>query len=173
MGKRGNGEEDQNVRLMFYGFPFRLFPFDPFRPFLFPFPLTQLDMRIPTSDEPFFELLGLQAEEATTDFARMRLPFTTDLQQARGLVHGGAIASLIDSAGVLAIKATLPDAIGGSTVSMTVNYLAPARQIDLIAEARIIRRGRSIVFLDVDVIAPDGERVAKGQLTYKVTYKKE
>jgi len=35
------------------------------------------------------------------------------------------------------------------------------------------RRGRSIVFLDVDVLAPDGERVAKGQLTYKVTYKKE
>jgi uncharacterized protein (TIGR00369 family) len=130
-------------------------------------------MGIPTSDEPFFELLGLQAEEATTDFARMRLPFTTDLQQARGLVHGGAIASLIDSAGVLAIKATLPEAVGGSTVSMTVNYLAPARQIDLIAEARIIRRGRSIVFLDVDVFAPDGERIAKGQLTYKVVYKKE
>ena len=73
----------------------------------------------------------------------------------------------------MAIKATFPDAIGGATVSMTVNYLAPARQIDLVAEALIIRRGRSIVFLDVDVLAADGERVAKGQLTYKVTYKKE
>jgi uncharacterized protein (TIGR00369 family) len=83
------------------------------------------------------------------------------------------IASLIDSVGVLAIKATLPEATGGSTVSMTVNYLAPARQIDLVAEARIIRRGRSLVFLDVDVVAPDGERIAKGQLTYKVVYQKE
>ncbi len=130
-------------------------------------------MSITTTNDSFSDLLGLQAEEATTDFSRMRLPFTTDLQQARGLVHGGAIASLIDSVGVLAIKATLPEAIGGSTVSMTVNYLAPARQIDLIAEAHIIRRGRSIVFLDVDVFAPDGERIAKGQLTYKVVYKKE
>jgi uncharacterized protein (TIGR00369 family) len=130
-------------------------------------------MSTPTANEPFFELLGLQPEEVRPDFGCMRLPFKADLQQARGLVHGGAIASLIDSAGVLAIKATFPDAIGGATVSMTVNYLAPARQIDLVAEARIIRRGRSIVFLDVDVLAPDGERVAKGQLTYKVTYKKE
>ena len=125
-----------------------------------------------TTNEPFSDLLGLQSEEATTDFGRMRLPFRADLQQARGLVHGGAIASLIDSAGVLAIRATIPDVIGGSTVSMTVNYLAPAQQIDLIAEARIIRRGRSIVFLDVDVLAPNGERIAKGQLTYKVASKK-
>ena len=91
----------------------------------------------------------------------MRLPFKADLQQARGLVHGGAIASLIDSAAVLAIKAASTDIIGGATVSMTVNYLAPAQQIDLIAEARILRRGRSIVFLDVDVLAPDGERSGK------------
>ena len=130
-------------------------------------------MSVSPATEPFSELLGLQPEEVTTDYGRMRLPFKADLQQARGLVHGGAIASLIDSAGVLAIKATVPDAIGGATVSMTVNYLAPAQQIDLIAEARIIRRGRSLVFLDVDVLAPDGERVAKGQLTYKVMYKKE
>jgi len=88
-----------------------------------------------TANEPFFELLGLQPEKVRPDFGSMRLPFKADLQQARGLVHGGAIASLIDSAGVLAIKATFPDAIGGATVSMTVNYLAPARQIDLTAEA--------------------------------------
>ena len=129
-------------------------------------------MSISSTNEPFSDLLSLQPEETTTDFARMRLPFKADLQQARGLVHGGAIASLIDSAGVLAIRATIPDAIGGSTVSMTVNYLAPAQQIDLVAEAYIIRRGRSIVFLDVDVLAPNGERIAKGQLTYKIMYKK-
>jgi len=129
-------------------------------------------MNVSATDEPFFDLLGLQPEEATTDLGRMRLPFKADLQQARGLVHGGAIASLVDSAGVLAIKATMPEAIGGSTVSMTVNYLAPAQNIDLVAEARIIRRGRSLVFLDVDVFAPSGERIAKGQLTYKVVYKK-
>ncbi len=129
-------------------------------------------MTVAMTNEPFFELLGLQPEEVTPEFCRMRLPFKADLQQARGLVHGGAIASLIDSAAVLAIKAASTDIIGGATVSMTVNYLAPAQQIDLIAEARIIRRGRSIVFLDVDVLAPDGERVAKGQLMYKVVYKK-
>ena len=87
-------------------------------------------MTVAMTNEPFFELLGLQPEEVTPEFCRMRLPFKADLQQARGLVHGGAIASLIDSAAVLAIKAASTDIIGGATVSMTVNYLAPAQQID-------------------------------------------
>ncbi|MBM4256611.1 MAG: hypothetical protein FJ147_12040 [Deltaproteobacteria bacterium] len=50
-------------------------------------------MSASTTNEPFFALLGLQPEDATTDFGRMRLPFKADLQQARGLVHGGAIAA--------------------------------------------------------------------------------
>ena len=53
-----------------------------------------------TRPEPFFTLLGLQIEEVTPDCCRMRLPFRPELRTAAEVVHGGAIASLIDSAGV-------------------------------------------------------------------------
>ena len=83
-------------------------------------------------------------------------------------MHGGAIASLLDSAGVMAIKAEVESAVKGiPTITMTVNYLAPARGIDVLAEATIIRRGRSIVFADVKALSPSGELLATAQVVYK------
>jgi acyl-coenzyme A thioesterase PaaI-like protein len=52
---------------------------------------------------------------------------------------------------------------------MTVNYLAAAEGVDLTAEARIVRRGRSVVFVEVDVSSPDRELVARGTLVYKLS----
>ena len=127
-----------------------------------------------TGHEPFFELLGFQPQEVRPDFCRMRMPFRSELQQAGGLVHGGAIASLIDSAAVLAIKAgTDPSITLFPTITMTVNYLAPAREIDLIAKAYVIRRGRSIVFIEVDVVSSSDDAIAKGQVIYKLPSRKK
>jgi uncharacterized protein (TIGR00369 family) len=121
--------------------------------------------------EPFSVLLGLQIEEIGPDFCRVRLPFRPELRTAGEVVHGGAIATLIDTAGVVAVWSNVdPAATRGATASLTVNYLAAARHIDLLAEARVIRRGRSIVFVDIDVTSPGGERIAKGMVTYKLGY---
>jgi uncharacterized protein (TIGR00369 family) len=121
-----------------------------------------------TDPEPFFDLLGMRVEKVAPDFCRMRLPFRPELQQAGGLVHGGAIASLIDSAGVMAIKGGVDSEVNGvPTITMTVNYLAPARGTDVLAEARIIRRGRSIVFAEVKALSPSGEFLATAQVVYK------
>ena len=103
------------------------------------------------------------------DFCRLRLPFRSQLRTTGEVVHGGAIASLIDNAGVAAVWSNVPpDITRGATASMTVHYLAAAEAVDLIAEARVIRRGRSIVFVDIDVSAPSGERIARGSLVYKL-----
>jgi uncharacterized protein (TIGR00369 family) len=120
--------------------------------------------------EPFFALLGFAIDEVQPDFCRMRLPFRPALRTGGEMVHGGAIASLIDSAGVVAVWSNVPPEITrGATASMTVHYLAAAEGVDLVAEARIVRRGRSVVFVDVIVLAPDGEAVAKGTLVYKLS----
>jgi uncharacterized protein (TIGR00369 family) len=119
--------------------------------------------------EPFFTLLGLQIVAVRPDFCRMRLPFRSELRTAGEVVHGGVIASLIDSAGVVAVWSNVPpDITRGATASMTVHYLAAAEAVDLIAEARVIRRGRSIAFVDIEVCTPTGEQIAKGSLVYKL-----
>ena len=51
----------------------------------------------------FPNLLGIQVEELRRDYARLRMPWRPDLNQPQGLMHGGAIATLIDTAGVAPI----------------------------------------------------------------------
>ena len=128
-------------------------------------------MDSPLQAEPFFILMGLQIEVVTPDFCRMRLPFRPELRTAANVLHGGAIATLIDSAGVTAVWSNVdPLPSHGATINLLVNYLTAARAVDLIAEARVIRRGRSVVFADIDVTTPTGERIAKGSVTYKLGY---
>jgi acyl-coenzyme A thioesterase PaaI-like protein len=64
--------------------------------------------------------------------------------------------------------AEVPEQIRGTTVGLTITYLAPASGEDLEAEAAVIRRGRSLCFLDVDVRTVSGASVARGLVTYKL-----
>lgn len=125
------------------------------------------------ASEPYFPLLGYQIEEMSPDFCRLRLPFRPEFHQAGGVIHGGFIASLMDTAGVGAILSTMnQDTNGGGaggSINMTVNFLAAARGVDLTAEARVARRGRSIVFVEAKVATPAGELIAQGMITYKIS----
>jgi uncharacterized protein (TIGR00369 family) len=124
--------------------------------------------QLTTSSDSFLDLLGMRVEESAPDFCRMRLPFRPALLRNGGIMHGGAIASLLDTAGVMAIKAGMESEINGiPTITMTVNYLAPARETDVLAEARIIRRGRSLVFVEVKASSSSGELLATAQVVYK------
>jgi uncharacterized protein (TIGR00369 family) len=134
-------------------------------------PLTRAEIIrqfLPTS--PYVGHLGIQLTEMQPDMATLTLPFTDALITIGKTVHGGAIASLIDTAAMVAAwsDATATDSIRGSTVSLTVNYLAAAQSEDIKATARVLRRGRSLVYLDVEVYGASGNIVAKGLATYKL-----
>jgi uncharacterized protein (TIGR00369 family) len=111
----------------------------------------------------FPQHLGLVVEEIRQDYCRMRLVYRPELEQPAGVVHGGAIASLIDSVVVPAVGWDYDPETRFFTVGLAVQYLAPLIQEDAVAEGWIVRRGRSIVFCAAEV---DG--VARGQLTYMV-----
>ncbi len=119
---------------------------------------------------PFVGHLGIQLVEMQPDVATLRLPFTDSLITIGTTIHGGAIASLIDTAAMVA--AWSDDSVSenprGTTVSLTVTYLAPANSEDIQATARVLQRGRNIVFLDVDVQSVSGKSIARGLVTYKL-----
>lgn len=121
-------------------------------------------------DSPLAGHLGMTLEEVAEDRARLGLPFADHNVTIGDTVHGGAIVSLIDAAAAAAAWATdrLPDNLRGSTVSLTVNFLAGARGQSLRADARVLRRGSSICFLEVDVSTDAGTSVARGLVTYKM-----
>jgi uncharacterized protein (TIGR00369 family) len=123
---------------------------------------------LPTS--PYVAHLGMRLVSIQPGEAVLALPFSPELVTIGTIVHGGALASLIDTAAMVAAwsDAPVPDKIRGSTVNLTVTYLAPANKEDLQATARVLRRGKSLVYVDVDVQGASSGAVAKGLATYKI-----
>jgi uncharacterized protein (TIGR00369 family) len=120
-------------------------------------------------DRVFFPtLLGLQLEEVRVGYARMRLPYRPELDQPAGVVHGGAIATLIDTVVVPAIGGGYDTFPSMFTTDLHVGFLSAAVGVDLIAEGMVLRRGRSTVFCRAEVFLPDGTLAAVGSPTYQV-----
>jgi len=119
---------------------------------------------------PYVGHLGIQLTDMRPDEATLRLPFSDSLITIGTTVHGGAIASLIDTAAMVAAWSddSVPDSMRGTTVSLTVTYLAPAEHEDVQATARVLKRGRSLVYIDVDVQSVSRKSIARGLVTYKL-----
>lgn len=122
-----------------------------------------------TGDVTFAHLLGLTVEEVRHGYCRMRLPFRPDLKHAGGLVHGGAIASLLDSALVPAIGVTLPPGSSYSTIDLHVQFLDALVDEDAVAEGWIVRQSKRTVFGESEArAASTGRIVAKAITTFVV-----
>lgn len=121
-------------------------------------------------ESPLGRLLGLVADELRPDSVRVRLPYRPELTTAGDLVHGGALAALVDTAATAVAWSGVDDPAGarGTTVGLSLSYLAGARGQDVVAHATVARRGRSIVVCDVAVTSADGALVAKALVTYKL-----
>ena len=118
----------------------------------------------------FPNVVGLELDEVRVDYARMRLPFRDELNQPAGVVHGGAIATLIDTVVVPAVGSAYDEFMNMLTIDLQIRYLGAAVGTDLVAEGWITRRGRSILFCQAEVRAVDtGDVVAEGWMTYKVS----
>lgn len=119
-------------------------------------------------EQAYARHLGIELVSAATDEAVLRLPWRPFLGDDR--VNGGAISSLIDLAATCAIW-THPD-VGdnarGATVGFSINYLALNVGVDLLATARVRRRGGTICVADVSVTKPDGIETAIATVTYKL-----
>lgn len=116
----------------------------------------------------FAERLGMTIAELAHDRAVLHLPYRLEHMNAGGVLNGGASASLVTMTGTLAAWTGVDvDAKGDlRCVDLSVQYLNAGREEDLLAEARVLRRGRDVVFLDVAVRSRAGVPICQGLLTY-------
>lgn len=89
------------------------------------------------------------------------------------VVHGGAVSALIDTAAMAAAWSAIEfdgEPPRGTTVGLSVDFLAAARAQELLAEATVLRRGASLCFCEVKARGgADGTLVATGLVTYKLS----
>ncbi|HKS42675.1 MAG TPA: PaaI family thioesterase [Blastocatellia bacterium] len=114
----------------------------------------------------FPRLLGIEIDSIEPSRARLSVEVRQELLQLQGVMHGGAIASLIDTAVAFAIISVSEPQDRFTTVEMKVNYLSAIREGRAVADARLIRDGRRIIVADCDVFDSQGRLAAKGLLTY-------
>jgi uncharacterized protein (TIGR00369 family) len=119
---------------------------------------------------PFVAKLGIVADQLEEDEVRLRLPWDPSNVTIGDMVHGGAIATLADLTVMAAAwcGGQAPPELRGVTVSITLDFMAPARATDVIGVGRVLRRGRSLVNCEAEIVDPQGTLVAKALATYKV-----
>jgi uncharacterized protein (TIGR00369 family) len=115
---------------------------------------------------PFAKLLGIQLDSVVPGHAVLSLPVRDDHKQNHGVVHGGAIASLIDSAMAFAIIPLLAEKERTTTVDLTIHYLRPLTEGVAKSAARVVRAGRRVIVVSAEVFDHKEQLVATAVSTY-------
>jgi len=114
----------------------------------------------------YAKFLGLEMGEVGDGTASVYLDVRGELLQYHAVVHGGAIASLIDTASAFAVLTRIDLEERVTTADLTIHYLRPISSGRMTATAKIVRGGRRLVVLSVDVTDDSNVLVATAVTTY-------
>lgn len=116
---------------------------------------------------PFAHLIGIELGEVDArGEATLHLDVRDPLRQNRGVVHGGVTASLIDTAAAFAILPLLEPDQSTTTIDLTIHYLRPLLNGRATAHARVLRAGRRLIVVNVEVLDETGNFVATALTSY-------
>ena len=120
---------------------------------------------------PFEEYLGMRIEEAKDGRACLSMAFKVKLAQGKGLMHGGAVTALADTAVAMAIKSLLPEDSHFATVAMELKFHAPVKGGSVRAVARVTERDERKIRGEAEVFDENGVKVATFTSHFKVKRK--
>ena len=115
---------------------------------------------------PYAQLIGIEVGEIRRGAAKLHLTVRDELRQNRGVVHGGATASLIDTASAFAILSLLEPEETTTTIDLTIHYLRPLNSGRATAHAIVRRAGRRVLTVSVDVTDDSQTLVATALTSY-------
>jgi uncharacterized protein (TIGR00369 family) len=115
---------------------------------------------------PYVRLLGMEFVSAERGAATFALDARDELTRMEGIMHGGAIASLLDTAAAFAVHTLLGPNQRTVTVDLTIHYLRPVLGGRIEARARVLRAGRRLVILTIEVTDDAGELSVTATTTY-------
>lgn len=112
-------------------------------------------------DDSYAADLGVRVEPAGDGAVRLHVPYREANANPGGALHGGVAASLVAIGGQEAAGG------GGLVVDATVHYLAAAIEEDVVADARVLRRGKELAYVAADVATAAGKAIATGLVVWR------
>jgi len=122
---------------------------------------------------PFVAHLKILTEELGEGTARLSMPVEAHLKNSLGTAHGGVIMSLLDVALCTAARTLHPESVGVVTIDLSTSFIGGATGAKLLAEARVLKDGRSMSFVEAEAKNDDGSLVAKAIATVRVRHKEK
>jgi uncharacterized protein (TIGR00369 family) len=118
---------------------------------------------------PFFQLIGAELVAATPDEVTARLAWDESRCTAGGVMHGGALMALADSAGAVCAFLNLPDgASTTATIESKTNFFGAVRDGFAQARSRPLHRGRTTIVIETDLHDDAGRHVGRVTQTQAV-----
>ncbi len=117
-------------------------------------------------DVPYARLLGFELVDLSANTAKLKLAMRDELRQPYGVLHGGATASLIDTAMAFAVRTCVADNVETTTIDLTVHYLRPHSEGEVVCTAKVERAGKRILTVSAEVHNEAGKLVATALSTY-------
>jgi acyl-CoA thioesterase len=118
------------------------------------------------SKSPYVNLLKMEVVGLKIGEAKIQLKVRDELRQSHGLLHGGATASLIDTATGFAAATMLKDGEKTSTADLTVHFLRPVVDGTIVCNAKVIKSGRRLITVSAEVTDEKNELVAVALSNY-------
>jgi uncharacterized protein (TIGR00369 family) len=110
------------------------------------------------ANQGFLVRLGARIVDLAVGRCLIELPFGPDVTQHHGFFHGGAVGAIADAAGGYAGMTVLADGLGALTLEYKINFVRPAAGKKIVADAQVLRAGRSVMLTRVDVYAEGQSR---------------
>jgi len=115
---------------------------------------------------PFVQHLRMELVELNDGEATLQLKMRDELRQPHGLLHGGATASLIDTATAFANVTVMKEGEKAATVDLNVHYLRPVLEGTITCVAKVVNAGKRLSTISADVTDENGKLVATALTTY-------
>ena len=115
---------------------------------------------------PYGRLLGFELVEISANEAKIKLQMRDELRQPYGILHGGATASLIDTAMAFAVRTCVPKDVATTTIDLTVHYLRPHSEGEVVCTAKVVRAGKRILTVSAEVHNEEKKLIATALSTY-------
>jgi len=123
-------------------------------------------------DSEFYRWAGVEVTDASPGVVEIEFEAGSQHLNLQGLVHGGILATLADTAMGLAVRTVLEPGRRHVTVQLGIEFLSPGRTGTITARGRTVKIGTQLGFAEADVMNADGRVLARAHSTLSVTTEK-
>ena len=115
----------------------------------------------------FIKYCGIKLEDADCGWVKSSMRVHKEITNPFGYIHGGAIATLIDTTGGIVCWTVGCTVV---TLDLETNFMKNVKEGHTIfAEAQVLRKTNHVVFVDVKVYSDEGDILSKGKVTMYIT----